>query len=78
MRDHHHYHYLFAKQRPTLGPILIGSVTSNEQGGPPRLLEDEKEEGERVNTLVKSLHTFGDISSLEINKSMSFTVIYGL
>lgn len=24
MRDHHHYHYLFAKQRPTLGPILIG------------------------------------------------------
>lgn len=30
MRDHHHYHYLFAKQRPTLGPILIGFTNYNE------------------------------------------------
>lgn len=30
MRDHHHYHYLFAKHRPTLGPILIGFTNYNE------------------------------------------------
>lgn len=31
MRDHHHYHYLFAKQRPTLGPILIAFPNCNER-----------------------------------------------
>lgn len=30
MRDHHHYHYLFAKQRATLGPFLIGFKNCNE------------------------------------------------
>lgn len=63
MRDHHHYHYLFAKQRPTLGPILIGFVNCNWGVGAWRLLEEEEEE--RVNALMKSLHLFGDISTLD-------------
>lgn len=53
MRDHHHYHYLFAKQRPTLGPILIGFTNYNERlaFGAGRLLEEE--EG-RVNAWIKA------------------------
>lgn len=47
MRDHHHYHYLFAKQRPTLGPILIGFTNYNEHlaFGAGRMLEEEEEDG---------------------------------
>lgn len=43
MRDHHHYHYLFAKQRPTLGPILIGFTNYNEHPafGADSLLEKQ-------------------------------------
>lgn len=43
MRDHHHYHYLFAKQRPTLGPILIGFTNHNERliFWARRMLEEE-------------------------------------
>lgn len=52
MRDHHHYHYLFAKQRPTLGPILIGFTNYNEHlvFGAQRMLEEEG----RVNAWIKA------------------------
>lgn len=52
MRDHHHYHYLFAKQRPTLGPILIGFANYIEHFafGAGRML---KKQG-RVNGWIKA------------------------
>lgn len=60
MRDHHHYHYLFAKQRPTLGPILIGFRNYNEclARGAGRM----RQRG-GVNVWVKSEHIFGNTSS---------------
>lgn len=71
MRDHHHYHYLFAKQRPTLGPILIGFANYNDclVFGTWMM---PKEEG-RVNARIKAcihLETSTDWLTQEKKKSL--------
>lgn len=57
MKDHHHYHYLFAKQRPALGPVLIGFQNCNERLGFRAVMGSWRAGG---NPRIKGWHASGN------------------